>query len=96
MNKIVDLILESSDIFDYFSKVYLFGSSLNINKKPNDIDLLLVYGVYSKEVLAEKKAIILFLEELFELPIDITVLSEKELEETRFLKKLGKNYKKIK
>ena len=50
----------------------------------------------SKEVLAEKKAIILFLEELFELPIDITVLSEKELEETRFLKKLGKNYKKIK
>ena len=95
MNKIVSLILENRNIFDFFTKVYIFGSSIN-NKHPNDIDLLLIYKDY-KDILQNKKNhISLFLEKLLKLPIDITMLSEKELEETRFLEKLAPAYKKLK
>ncbi len=96
VSKIVDLILENVGLFDFFTKVYLFGSSIDENRKPNDIDLLLVYGVYSKELLEEKNSIILFLKEILTLPIDVTVLSEEELEETKFLEKLGTKFIKIK
>lgn len=84
-------------IFDSFIEVYIFGSTLNVDKKyPNDIDLLLVYQKYSETIQDEKNMISSFLEKLFKLHIDITILSEKELEETKFLKKLGSLYERLK
>lgn len=95
MNKTLFLISENKKIFDFFTKVYIFGSSIN-KEHPNDIDLLLVYEDYGEVIQNEKNAILLFLEKLLKLPIDITILSERELTETRFLEKLVSKYKRLK
>lgn len=95
MNKIVSSISENINTFNFFTKVYIFGSSIN-NEHPNDIDLLLIYEDYKDVLQNEKNYISLFLEKLLKLPIDITILSEKELKETRFLEKLASRYKKLK
>lgn len=96
MNKVVETISKNIEIFDLFTGVYIFGSSLNNNQHANDIDLLIVYQTYSKEIFNEKNSICCFLEKLFQLPIDLTVLSEKELKETKFLEKLSLNYERLK
>ena len=96
MKKIVNLISRHISIFKLFTKVYIFGSSINNNKIPNDIDLLLIYEIYSKGILKEKNNIYLFLEKLSKLHIDITILSEKELEETNFIEKLNFKYVRLK
>ena len=95
MNKIVSSISENINIFNLFTKVYIFGSSIN-NEHPNDIDLLLIYKDYKDILQNEKNDISLFLEKLLKLPIDITILSERELKETRFLEKLASTCKKLK
>lgn len=96
MNRVLDILLHNMHIFDLFNKVYLFGSSLNNDNCSNDIDLLLVYKVYSKEINNEKSTICSFLEEQFNLPIDLILLSENELEETVFLEKIKYKYKRLK
>ena len=95
MNDIEKTLLKNKKIFDFFSEVYLFGSSLSGSKEFNDIDLLLIYEVYSKEVIYNKNVIASYLNEIFNIHIDITALSKNELQETQFLKKLNKVYKKI-
>ena len=95
MGSVVKLIYGYRNMFHVFSKVYIFGSSLN-DESPNDIDLLLIYKSYSKNIQNEKNMISLFFEKEFLLPIDITILSEKELQETKFLKKLNFSYRRIK
>ena len=95
MNKIVSSISENINIFNIFTKVYIFGSSIN-NKNPNDIDLLLIYKDYKDILQNEKNNISIFLGILLKLPIDITMLSEREFEETRFLEKLDSIYTKLK
>ena len=95
MNKIVHIISENKRIFNLFIKVYIFGSSIN-NKHPNDIDLLLIYQDYKDVLQNEKNDISKFLEKLLKLPIDITMLSERELKDTEFLEKLTFKYKRLK
>jgi len=95
MNKIVSSISENINIFNIFTKVYIFGSSIN-NQNPNDIDLLLIYKDYKDILQNEKNNISIFLGILLKLPIDITMLSEREFEETRFLEKLDSIYTKLK
>jgi len=96
MIDIEKLILGHTNIFYFFSEVYLFGSSLNNSQYSNDIDLLLVYKSYSQQIESERKIITSILENLFEKDIDITILSEEELKETKFLERLYSPYKKIK
>ena len=96
MCKVVNTISKNIDIFDLFTKVYVFGSSLNDDKYQNDVDLLLVYKIYSKEISDEKNSINSFFENLLNLPIDLTVLSDEELKETKFLEKIFPNYKRLK
>ena len=91
-----NIILQHIDIFNYFKEVYLFGSSLSEKKYANDIDLLVVYENYSKQVHDEKKNIIFYLEKLLQKPIDITVLSKNELKQINFLENLETPYKRIK
>lgn len=96
MNKIIYLISRHINIFELFTEVYIFGSVVKNSEFPNDIDLLLVYEEYTKEIENEKNIIDEFLATLFKLEIDITLLSEKELMQTNFLEKISFNYQKLK
>lgn len=96
MDKVIEKISQNINIFNSFTEVYIFGSSLNNYINSNDIDLLLVYNVYSKEIVDEKNTICSFLEEQFKLPIDLTLLSENELKQTAFLEKIKFKYKRLK
>lgn len=44
-NNIVTLIQSNITLFEKFDKVYLFGSVVDDNKFPNDVDILLIYGI---------------------------------------------------
>lgn len=95
MTNIEISMLKLQRMFSFFNEVYLFGSSLNSNKYPNDIDLLLIYEEYSHKVLDEKEKISENLENLFKKHIDLTILSKTELYETKFLERLNTPYRRI-
>ena len=83
-------------LFKNFEDVYLFGSALYEDKAPNDIDILLVYSQYSSDLIKSLNSIKSILSKIFDIPVDLTVLSNEELEETNFLEKLNFNYIKLK
>jgi len=96
LNKdILKYIIRNIELFRCYNNVYLFGSSLNKNTIPKDIDLLLVYSDYTDEIVHDMKQIRSVLEEALNLPVDLTVLSLEELKTTDFLKKVT-NYLKLK
>lgn len=94
VNKIAELIRENSNIFSGFNNVYVFGSVLNEKCVPNDLDILLVYEGDAMRVLHKVSDIRLIFEKNMKLPIDLTILSSKEVVETDFLEKI--NYVKVK
>ncbi|HPG92443.1 MAG TPA: nucleotidyltransferase domain-containing protein [Clostridia bacterium] len=94
-NKNTKFILQNITFFKSFDSVYLFGSTLNQNAIPKDIDLLLIYSKLSHEMINETKQIRSVLEEKLNMPVDLTVLSLDELKTTAFLKKII-NYLKLK
>ncbi|MFW2605871.1 DUF6932 family protein [Aliarcobacter butzleri] len=96
MNKYIEVLREQIDLFNLFDQVYIFGSTIKGKKCPNDIDILLVYRKYTKKIKDEKQVISLSLMKKFKIDIDILLLSEEELKETKFLEKLNRNYMKIK
>ena len=93
---ILELIEKHIFMFDRFSEVYLFGSSIIQEETSNDVDLLLIYEVYSDDLLTECKRIRTELENSSGMPIDITALSRKETVETNFLKRLNYKYIQVK
>jgi predicted nucleotidyltransferase len=100
VSNIENIISRHLDVFHFFNEVYLFGSSLDVSKYSNDIDLLLIYKKYSKQIETERKIISSYLEKLFKTNLDITILSELELEleleQTKFLERLNSPHKRIK
>ena len=62
----------------------------------NDIDILLIYVDFSDALLTDIKLISDTLEEKLGLCIDLTVLSEQEVNETNFMSKLKNQYLRIK
>lgn len=94
-NKTEKIIRENIVLFNSFKNVYLFGSILNINKVPNDIDILLIYEKFSSDLIDEINIIRSTLENLSGFFIDLTVLSVEEEKEVKFLKRINK-YIKIK
>ena len=94
-NDIVNFIEQNIKIFSKFKRVYLFGSVIKLESYPKDIDLLLVYTSYLPEINNDMKIISCVLFEEFEITIDLTVLSEKELKQTKFMRKIN-NYFRIK
>ncbi|MDD3436453.1 MAG: hypothetical protein PHC64_04790 [Candidatus Gastranaerophilales bacterium] len=94
--KILKSIMCNINLFDSFSSVYLFGSILQSSKKPHDIDILLIYSVYSEQVTKSANNILSILNKESELPIDLTVLSVSEEKEIKFIEKQNLNYLKIK
>lgn len=83
------------NLFNAFDNVYLFGSILN-KKEPSDIDILLIYSAYSSGILTHINTIYTAFESLTELPLDLTVLSVNEEQDTRFLEKLNSKFIKLK
>lgn len=94
-DRIYELIRKNIVLFNSFKNVYLFGSILNINKVPNDIDILLIYEKFSSNFIDEINIIRSTLEKLSGFFIDLTVLSVEEEKEVKFLKRINK-YIKIK
>lgn len=95
-DSISEFIKQHIVLFDSFDNVYLFGSILDINKIPNDIDILLVYLEYSTKILNDLNYIRSVLEEVSGLPVDLTVLSVEEQKETDFLNRISSLYLKLK
>lgn len=93
-NKVVEIIQRNMDLFELFESIYLFGSVLNKSAIPNDIDILLVYTGNIMEVLKCISDIRTIFEKEIGLPVDLTILSSREIIETDFLKRI--NYLKVK
>lgn len=93
---IVELLLENITLFEKFEKVYLFGSVLDENKVPNDIDLLLIYTSYSDVIQQEINRILVSLESIIGLPVDLTTLSIEEERDTQFLSRISRQCLKLK
>lgn len=88
MNSTIDTLIKNIQLFQLFTEVYLFGSVIQNKEFPNDIDLLLVYDKYSSEIQSEKDYIYSFLKKILNLHVDLVVLSENELLETKILQKI--------
>lgn len=93
--KTIKFFSQNITFFKSFDSVYLFGSTLNQNAIPKDIDLLLIYSKLSHKIINETKQIRSVLEEKLNMPVDLTVLSLNELKTTDFFKKII-NYLKLK
>lgn len=93
---IINVIKNNLSFFDSFESVYLFGSLLDERKKPNDIDLLLIYSEYSNDINNELTKISTILEKEFNLYVDFTILSVSEEKQTNFLKRIHPKYLKLK
>lgn len=93
---VVEKILYHIELFKSFKNVYLFGSILNENRSPNDIDLLLVYKDFSNQLLIDLDKIVTFFDQSYKLSFDLTVLSEREEEELGFIIRLTSNYLRLK
>ncbi|TGM74292.1 nucleotidyltransferase domain-containing protein [Leptospira mtsangambouensis] len=93
---IVDQFTEKIVLFKSFEHIFIFGSILKENKKPNDIDVLLLYSEYSNQLLTEFRYIKKEFSYFQEKPFSFIALSIKEEAETGFLKKLNPNPLKVK
>ena len=90
------LIKQHITLFENFNYVYLFGSILDFNKVPNDIDILLIYSERSDKIIHDLNFICSILEKECGLPVDFTVLSIEEERETNFLTRISSSYLKLK
>ena len=95
VNPTIDVLIKNIQLFELFTQVYLFGSVAQNKEFPNDIDLLLVYDKYSSEIQSEKDYIYSFLKKILNLHVDLTILSQEELFETKLLVKIG-NFERLK
>ena len=87
MNELIDSLRDLSDeVFDFFERVYLFGSSLYMYE-PNDIDIILVYDKNKLERLEYEKARVEkeLAGRLGDMGFDFTTLNQSELTQTAFL-----------
>lgn len=91
-NDIVKLIMANIKLFDEFDKVYIFGSVLEFDKHSNDIDVLLLYSVFSAKIEESIIQINKCLEEISVYPLDVTVLSFEEEKDTNFINRLNNRY----
>lgn len=85
---IIKLVEQNLFLFRCFTKVFLFGSLLDDERIPNDIDILLVYVTYTDEIKDEIINISSVLESVCGLAVDLTVLSIDEENDTGFLQKI--------
>ena len=101
MENVVISLIDDLDLKEVLNvtirfELYQFGSSLE-KENFNDIDLLLIYKNIDRnrqdEILTLKKVIKNYLFERYQVDVDITVLSENEEKEKKFLEQI--NYIKV-
>ena len=85
----IQLIADSIKLFDGFDKVYVFGSILDTDRHSNDIDILLLYSVFSARIESSIACITHYLESISGYPLDITALSFEEEKEINFIYRLS-------
>lgn len=95
-DNIRNIISLNTSTFRHFNEIYIFGSILNDESSPNDIDILLIYNEFSDELIIFLKDAFTIFNHYCELFVDVTALSIEEENETHFLKRLGLKYLKIK
>lgn len=69
--------------------VYLFGSVLDVDKTPNDIDILIIYLEYKNVMHQYVKEFAAKVESTSGLKVDLTMLSVEEEKEVRFLERIN-------
>ena len=85
MSDILSILKERRAAFDFFSEVYLFGSSLLVTN-PADIDLLLVYeGVAERHIEDKKSEIVDLMISSTGIECHFVTLSRNEIEQSHFL-----------
>lgn len=88
--RLTNIINKNISLFDNFKHIFLFGSIVKQGVLPNDIDILLVYTNLDEKTVSDLKNIRQVLTQEIGMPVDLTVLSESECEETIFLNKIKK------
>lgn len=95
--EIIKFVRNNLEMFNSFSRVYLFGSVLYKDfDRFNDIDLLVIYSNSTRKIFDNIKQINNGMSSQFSTPIDLTVLSEKEEKQVNFLKKVEPFYIRLK
>lgn len=87
-HSIVNIVKEHLFLLKDIEHAYLFGSVLDANKKPNDIDVLIIYTDYTDKTRKQLQEFAKALESDIGLPVDLTVLSIEEEKEVQFLKRI--------
>ncbi|MBD5091418.1 MAG: nucleotidyltransferase domain-containing protein [Lactobacillus sp.] len=95
--EIIKFVRSNLEMFNSFSKVYLFGSVLYKDYQHfNDIDLLIIYSNFTGKIFDNIKQINNEMSYQFNIPIDLTVLSEKEEKQVNFLERVEPFYIRLK
>lgn len=95
-NYLVTLVKENLVLLNQFDEVYLFGSILDENKVPSDVDILLVYYECLEEITEISNRVLSSLEEILNMSVDLTILSMEEVKDTQFLHRILPNCLRLK
>ena len=95
VDKIIEMINDKPGDFSLIDSLYIFGSILVDDVISNDVDVLVVCKDYSQKTSMQLHGLSLLIQDITGLSVDYTKLSERELEETDFLRRI-KNYIKVK
>ena len=85
---IIDLIKKYLYLLKNVEQVYVFGSVLEQNKIPRDIDVLIIYSEYSNEIQWQIKEFEMKLANKTKMLVDLTLLSFEEERQVCFLEKI--------
>lgn len=86
--KLLEMVKKHVPLLNDVEQVYVFGSSLNPNRIPNDIDVLILYSEYSSTIQHQIKEFERQLANESKLPVDLTILSFEEENQVEFLEKV--------
>ena len=85
---LVEMVKKHTYLLHDAKDVYVFGSVLNLSKKPRDIDILIIYFNYTSTIEEETRKFSEELENDRGLSVDLTILSVEEEREVCFLDKI--------
>ena len=88
LNELIKAIRCNLAFLSVIKQIYIFGSVLDSNRIPNDIDILLIYDEYTDDVKYASKHIKNVLESEFDIPMDLVLLSTQEEKEVKFLSRI--------
>lgn len=85
---IIDLIKKYLHLLNDVEQVYVFGSMLEQDKIPSDIDVLIIYSEYSNTIQRQIREFETQLANETKMSVDLTILSYEEEKQVCFLEKI--------